>query len=295
MNKEELNYLNLLRDVLENGEDREDRTKIGTRSIFGSQLRFSLRDGTLPLFTTRRMFFRGIVEEMLQFLRGDCDTTKLEQKGIKIWSGNTSREFLDNRGLKNLPVGNLGKGYPFQYRNFGGSENSIDYLQSKGRTGVDQIRNVLETLKTNPFDRRMLVSAWNPKQNGETALPACHFSFLFYVSSKMELSCQAFIRSSDLALGYGFNLAYYALITHLFAKVSGMTAKEVVMTTGDSHIYHNLLDMVKQQIVREPYEFPKIKIGKEIKTIEDIEKLEFGDFELMGYRHHPKLEGQMAI
>ncbi len=294
-NQEELSYLSLLKDVIENGEDRSDRTQTGVKSIFGSQLRFSLKDDTLPLLTSRRMFFRGIVEEMLLFLRGDCNTTKLEQKNIKIWSGNTSRDFLDKKGLTNLPEGNLGKGYPFQYRNFGGEENPVNYLQSEKRTGIDQIKQVLETLKTDPFSRRMLVSAWNPKQNEEAALPSCHFSFLFYVSDKRELSCQAFIRSSDLALGYGFNLCYYALITHLFAKASNMTAKEIIMTTGDSHIYNNLIEMVKEQVRREPYPFPKIKINKEISSIEDIEKLEFEDFKLIGYKYHPKLIGTMAI
>jgi len=295
MNKEEQQYLDLLKDVLENGEDRPDRTATGTRSIFGSQLRYSLQDNTLPLFTSRRMFFRGIVEETLQFLRGDCDTTKLEQKNVKIWSGNTSREFLDSRNLQHLPIGNLGKGYPFQYRNFGGAESPTDYLQSDKRTGYDQIKNVLHLLKTDPYNRRMLVSAWNPKQNDEAALPSYHFSFLFYVSNKKELSCQAFIRSSDLALGYGFNLAYYALITHLFAKASNMVAKEVIITTGDSHIYNNLIDMIKEQITREPYAFPKLYIKKEIKSIQDMEQMIFEDFELIGYNHHPKLAGTMAV
>lgn len=294
-NQQELDYLHLLKDVLDNGEDRTDRTNTGVKSIFGSQLRFSLKDNTLPLLTSRRMFFRGIVEETLMFLKGECNTQKLEEKNIKIWSGNTSREFLDANGLTNLPEGNLGKGYPYQYRNFGGEESPIDYLKSDKRTGVDQLKQVLHILKTDPYSRRMLVSAWNPKQNPEAALPSCHFSFLFYVSNKRELSCQAFIRSSDLALGYGFNLCYYALITHLFAKAAGMEPKEVIMTTGDSHIYNNLQDMVREQITRDPYPFPKLNIKPNISSIEDIENLRFEDFELIDYKYHPKLVGQMAV
>lgn len=295
MNKEEQQYLDLMKYILANGDDREDRTKTGVKSIFGTQLRYSLQNNTLPLFTSRRMFFRGIVEEILMFLKGDCDTSKLEQKNVKIWQGNTSRSFLNSRNLQHLPEGNLGKGYPFQYRNFGGEESSVDYLQSDKRTGKDQIKEVLELLKSDPFNRRMLVSAWNPKQNNEAALPACHFAFNFYVSSKKELSCQAFIRSSDFALGYGFNLCYYALITHLFAKASNMTAKEIIMTTSDTHIYKNLFPMVQEQIKREPYQFPKININKNVSGIEDIESLEFDDFELIGYKHHSKLDGIMAI
>lgn len=294
-NKEEQSYLDLVRDVFENGDDRPDRTGTNTRSIPHSSRKYSLLDNTFPLFTSRQLFPRPVFEEWSLFIKGDCDTKTLEEKNVNIWRGNTSRAFLDSRNLHHLPEGNLGKGYPFQYRNFGGEESPVDYLKSDKRTGVDQIKMALHKLKTDPFDRRIMVLAFNPKQNDESALPACHYSFLFYVSSKKELTLTANIRSSDLILGYSFNLPYYALMAHVFAKASGMTAKEVIINTGDTHIYHNLFPMVEEQIRRKPYPFPKINIKKDISTVEDMENLKFEDIEIIGYKYHPKLVGKMSI
>lgn len=294
MNKEEQDYLDLAAHILTDGQIRKDRTQTGVKSIFGTQLRYSLKDNLFPLFTTKKMFFRGLVEETLLFLRGDCDTLKLLNNKISIWKGNTSREFLDQRGLNYLPEGNLGKGYPFQYRNFGGNESPINYLEHNKRTGIDQIRNLIHTLKTNPEDRRMLVSAWNPKQNDEAALPACHSFFQIYANNN-KLSLQAYCRSSDWVLGYGWNCAYYALLAHIFARTTQMEAVELVMTTGDTHIYSNLEDIMMEQITRKPYPFPRVNIKKSLSCIEDIESLSFADFELIEYNSHPSLKGKMAI
>lgn len=293
MNKEEQNYLNILKSLLYKDDVRPDRTGIGVKSIFGTQLRYSLDNFTFPLFTTKKMFFRGIVEELLLFLRGDCDTLKLLNNGISIWKGNTSKEFISNRGL-NLPEGNLGKGYPFQYRNYGGDESSINYLENDKRTGIDQIANLIDTLKTNPYDRRMLVSAWNPKQNDEAVLPACHSFFQCYVNNN-KLSLQVYLRSSDFVLGYSWNVAYYALMSFILAKVSNMELGELIMTTGDTHLYSNLENVAMEQIIREPFPFPKLKINKDIFSVKDIENLSFNDFELLDYKSHLPIKGKMAI
>jgi thymidylate synthase len=296
MNIDEQNYLNLLKHILDNGEDRQDRTGVGTKAVFGKTLRFDLSNNTLPILTTRRIFFRGIVEELLFFIRGETDTKKLEEKGINIWKGNTSREFLDKRGLSYLPEGSYGKAYGYQWRRFNGnSPGDVNFSPKNTIGGTDQITQVLQNLKNNPQDRRHLVVAWNPSQLHEMALPPCHYSMQFYVSNNNELFCLFNMRSVDSFLGLPFNIASYALLTHIFAKHLGYKAKEVIWVGGDTHIYSNHINQIKEQIQRTPYEFPKIKIKKDITSIDDIENLSFEDFELVGYNHHPAIKAEMAI
>lgn len=300
MNDEEQKYLNLLQDILDNGEDRDDRTGVGTRSVFGRSLRFDLTNSKIPLLTTKKVYFKGVVEELLFFLRGETQTKKLEAVGVNIWKGNTSRDFLDKRGLTYLPEGSYGKSYGYQMRNFNGntppegsSERGPKLIDPT--TGVDQIKNVLDSLKNDPHGRRHLVSMWNPEQLDDMALPCCHYSFQFYVSNKKELSCIFNMRSTDSFLGLPFNCASYGLLTHIFAKTLGYTAKEVIYNGGDVHIYKNHFDAVKEQLSRSPYEFPQLIINKDLNNIKDVENLQFNNFELINYNNYGSIKAEMAI
>jgi thymidylate synthase len=280
MNIEELSYLSLLKHILENGSKKEDRTGIGTLSVFGTQLRFSLENNKVPILTTKKMFLKGVIEELLFFLRGDIDTKKLEAKGVNIWKGNTSRAFLDKRGLKDLPEGDMGKGYGYQWRKFGGK--------------TDQIKSLIQGLKNDPNSRRHLITAWNPNELDECALPPCHMMYQFYVDNN-NLSLLFNMRSVDLFLGLPFNLLSYAALTHIVAKLTGLKAKELIFVGGDSHIYLNHLEQVKLQLSRTPYEFPELYIDKEFETIEEAEKLKFEDFRINNYKYYPAIKAEMAI
>ena len=293
MNKEEQKYIYLLQDILNNGVEKTDRTGTGTYSIFGTQLRFSLENNKIPMLTTKKMFARGIIEELLFFLRGDTDTKKLEAKGVNIWKGNTSREFLDKRGLSYLPEGDMGRGYGFQWRKFGQHENDNGDLICCN--GVDQLAQVINTLKTNPHDRRMLISAWNPSQLSHCSLPPCHILVQFYVDDQNKLSSQFYMRSVDTFLGLPFNILSYAIMTRIIGQAAGMETKEIVFVGGDTHIYKNHLKQAIEQISRCPFEFPTMKINKLISTVEDIENLCYEDFLIEGYQSHPSIKGEMAI
>ena len=280
MNLEEKKYLELLSEIMTEGNIKSDRTGIGTKSIFGSKLSFSLKDGKIPMLTTKKMFARGVIEELLFFIRGESNSKLLEEKGVNIWKGNTTREFLDKRGLSHLEEGSLGKGYGYQWRNFSGK--------------TDQIANLLHTLKTNPDDRRMLVAAWNPGELNEATLPPCHTHFQCYVNDG-KLSLQFYMRSSDLFLGVPFNLMSYALLTHILANATGLQADKLIFVGGDTHIYSNHFDAAKTQIEREPFDFPTVKINKSLSSLSDIEALEFKDFVIEGYQSHASIKAEMAI
>lgn len=297
MNKEELNYLGLLGSIIRFGSNREDRTGVGTKGIFGTQLRFSLEDNKVPMLTTKKMFTKGVVEELLFFLRGDTDTNKLTAKGVNIWKGNTTREFLDKRGLTHLSDGYMGKGYGFQWRNFGGytyKDSDTDTYGVNKVEGVDQLSQVINTLKTNPTDRRIIMTAWNPQQLPEMALPPCHMMVQFYVDNG-KLSAQFYMRSIDTFLGLPFNILSYAVLTRIIAQTVGLEAKELVFVGGDTHIYSNHISQVMEQMSREPYPFPTMKINKKLETVEDIESLELSDFIFEGYQSHPAIKAEMAV
>ena len=300
MNSEENSYLQLLGNILTNGSRRSDRTGVGTVGIFGTQLRFSLENNKVPMLTTKKMFVKGIIEELLFFLRGDTDTHKLEAKGVNIWKGNTTREFLDKRGLEDLPEGDMGKGYGFQWRNFGGKITSNKYDSSKSSPtnryadGVDQLTQVIHTLKTNPTDRRIIMSAWNPQQLPEMALPPCHMMVQFYVDNG-KLSAQFYMRSIDSFLGLPFNILSYAILTRIVAQTVGMEAKELIFVGGDTHIYQNHIEQVSEQISREPYPFPIMVINKKLESVADIESLSLEDFTFLGYQSHPSIKAEMAV
>lgn len=283
MNNQEQQYLQLLQNILSNGEDKKDRTNVGTRSIFGTNLRFSL--DKFPLLTTKKMFLKGIIEELLFFLRGDTDTKKLEDKGVNIWKGNTSRKFLDKIGLLYEPEGSLGKGYGYQWRYWGKSEKF---------GGFDQILSLVSKLKNSPDDRRMIVSAWNVSDLHKMALPPCHYSFQCYVSSDKKLSLLWNQRSVDSFLGLPYNIASYAVLNMLLAKLANLTPGEIIFNGGDTHIYQNHFDQVTEQVSRVPFEFPNL-IVPEISSIKDINDLSFEDFKLINYSHHSSIKAEMAV
>lgn len=292
-------YLELLHKIIEEGEDRPDRTGVGTRSVFGEQWRIDLQEG-FPLLTTKKMFWRGIVEELLFFVRGDTNTHLLSDKKINIWKGNTTRDFLDKRGLP-YPAGEMGPGYGFQWRNWGGSyecdvqeDEESKRIITKKDDGIDQLAQVIHSLRHNPTDRRMLVSAWNPTQLSRMALPPCHLLYQFYVS-KGRLSCQFYMRSIDVALGLPFNIASYALLTHLIAEITDLEPGELIFVGGDTHLYLNHLDGMQEQLQRKPYARPTLKIHKELRELEDIEAMTFKDLELDGYECHPAIKMPMAV
>lgn len=279
MNKDEVAYLNLLKDILNNGSTRADRTGVGTIGLFGTQLRFNIENNVVPVLTTKKMFTKGIFEELLFFIRGETDTKLLEAKGVNIWKGNTSREFLDKRGLTNYAEGQMGPMYGSQWRNF---------------NGVDQLSNALNLIKNDPDSRRIIVSAYNPGVSNQCVLEPCHMFFQFYVDNG-KLSCQWYQRSCDYALGIPFNIISYGILTHLMAKAANLKTGELIFVGGDTHIYNNHIEPVKDQLLREPYPFPTIKINKEISSIEDMEKLKFEDLQIENYQHHPAIKMEMAV
>jgi thymidylate synthase len=278
-NQEELNYLNLLKQILETGSKREDRTGVGTLSLFATKLDFDLSDGTIPLLTTKRMFTKGIIEELIFFINGKRQTKELEAKGVNIWKGNTSREFLDKRGLNHYEEGDMGPMYGVLWRDF---------------SGIDQLKNCYNLIKTDPTSRRIMVTAYNPALSDQSCLDPCHTFYQFYVNDG-KLNLQWYQRSVDVFLGLPYNLTSYALLTHMMAKATGLETGKLTFIGGDTHGYLSHLDQMKEQITREPYEFPKLAIKKNIKNIEDMEKLSHEDFEFMNYKHHPAIKAPMAV
>ena len=289
-------YLDMCRYILEHGEDRPDRTGTGTRSVFGYQTRYDLREG-FPLLTTKKMYLRPIAEELLWFIKGDTNIKYLVDRNVKIWNewpyeafkksedfnGETLEEFVEK--IKNddefaKKHGNLGPVYGAQWRNF-------------NNEGTDQLMKLIDSLKNNPFSRRHIISAWNPSQVDEMALPPCHTLMQFYVSSdKKYLSCQLYQRSADTFLGVPFNIASYALLTCMLAQVCGYEPKEFIHTIGDAHIYKDHFDVVKTQIEREPLPLPHLVLNKDIDNLFDF-KIE--DIKLEGYQSHGPLKGKVSV
>lgn len=261
-------YLNLLEDILENGTAKEDRTGTGTISVFGRQLRFDLSE-SFPLVTTKKLHIKSIVHELLWFLSGSTNINYLRENGVRIWN-----EWADEEG-------NLGRVYGAQWRT---------WLGPDGET-VDQITNVIEQIRNNPDSRRHLVSAWNPAEVDEMALPPCHYAFQFYVANG-KLSCMFQMRSVDTFLGLPFNIASYALLTHMVAQQCDLDVGELIWTGGDVHIYSNHIEQVKLQLTREPYPLPKLIIKRKPESIFDYK---FEDFEFADYKHHPTIKAPIAV
>ncbi len=261
-------YLDLMRHVRDNGTRKEDRTGTGTMSVFGYQMRFDLAAG-FPVMTTKKLHLRSIIHELLWFLQGDTNIKYLHDNGVKIWD-----EWADENG-------DLGPVYGYQWRSW----------PAPNGEGIDQIKLVLEQIKTNPDSRRLMVSAWNPACVDEMALPPCHCLFQFYVADG-KLSCQLYQRSADIFLGVPFNIASYALLTMMVAQECGLQPGEFVHTFGDAHLYSNHLEQVETQLAREPLPLPSMKMNPDIKSVFDFR---YEDFELVGYEAHPHIKAPVAV
>jgi len=285
---EELQYLDLVDSIIRTGVFRPDRTGTGTYSKFGTTSRYSLRH-TFPLLTTKRVFWRGVVEELLWFVAGATNANLLRDRGVHIWDGNSSREYLDSIGLNHREEGDLGPVYGFQWRHFGAEYKDMhaDYTGE----GVDQLADLIHRIKTNPTDRRLILSAWNPAALRHMALPPCHMFCQFYVANG-ELSCLMYQRSCDVGLGVPFNIASYSLLTCMIAQVCGLQRGEFVHMMGDTHVYANHVEPLKQQLRNVPRHFPTLSINPD-KT--DIDSFVFEDFKLEGYAPHAKIEMKMAV
>ena len=309
---QENDYLSLMSNILENGSSNDDRTGVGTLSIFGSMLKYDLRD-TFPLCTTKRMFFRAVFEELMFYLSGKTDNKILQEKGIHVWDGNTTREFLDKRGLQHYKEGDMGQTYGFNFRHFGGEYKGcgvdystknkyIDYKEGVSTEyylpsqGYDQLANVNHLIKTEPSSRRIIIDLWDCSTIHKAALPACLCKYQFNVNvKKKELNLAIYLRSSDYFLANNWNSSCGALFVHLLCNTEGidLTPGELTVFIADAHLYKTHIEQVKMNLSRQPYPFPKLLIKGEKKK--DITTFKFEDIELLGYKAHPNIKAEMAI
>lgn len=294
---EEYQYLNLLQDILDNGQSKQDRTGTGTLSVFGRQIRFNLAKG-FPLLTTKRVHLKSIIHELLWFLKGDTNIKYLQENKVRIWDEWATKEQC---AKFNREEGDLGPIYGHQWTRYGATlfgpysviKNGVEEKRPANydNDGVNQIQKAVDLLKKNPDSRRIIVSAWNPKESDRVALPACHSLFQFYVLDG-KLSCQLYQRSADVFLGVPFNIASYALLTMMMAQVCSLELGDYVHTFGDVHIYNNHVEQVKLQLSREPRLFPKMIINPEVK---DIFGFKYEDFKLEDYNPHPRIKAKVSI
>ena len=270
-------YLDLLKDVLEHGNDRMDRTGVGTRAMFGKTMRFRMEDG-FPAITTKKLAFKSMAAELIWFLKGSSDVKELQELGCHIWDENAEAPYWKPKARFE---GDLGRVYGVQWR----------FWQKPDGSTVDQLKEVIEKIKTNPTDRRLIVSAWNPGELDQMVLPACHMFFQFFVAEG-KLSISMYQRSCDIFLGVPFNIASYSLLLHMVAQVTGLKPGDFVHILGDTHIYKNHFDQVKEQLQRAPYPLPRLWLNPAIKDIND-----FGmdDIRLESYQYHPPIKAQMAV
>jgi thymidylate synthase len=285
---EEHQYLNLIKEIIHNGilKIEKDGEKT-THSIFGARMKFNLRH-SFPLLTTKRVFWRGVVEELLWFIRGSTNASELSQKNINIWNNNSSRKYLDSCGFVNRQEGDLGPVYGFQWRHYGATyfDMNSDYTNK----GLDQLQQLIEKIKTQPNDRRLIMCSWNPIDIPNMVLPPCHCLVQFYVSNG-ELSCQLYQRSADMGLGVPFNIASYSLLTYMIAHVCELKLGDFIHVLGDAHVYRNHVEPLKMQLERKPFKFPKLKINLNKKNIDDFV---FEDFELINYECHQKIDMKLT-
>lgn len=293
-NFEEYQYLNLIKNILENGFLEEGRNgKI--KSIFGNMMKFSLKDNKIPILTTKKTAWKNCLKELLWFVKGETDSKILKKQGVHFWDGNTSREFLDSRGLQLYPEGMIGPSYGYQWRFFGTNYNCFSgkpIVDTHPFEPYDQLQYIIDQLK-NPEtrnSRRLIMTAWNPKQLNQMALPPCHILCQFNVHDENKLSCALYQRSCDSIIGSPINIASYCFLTHLIAKHCGLEAHEFIYFMGNCHIYEEHLEAAKTQLERIPYEFPTINI-KEVR--DNINDYTFEDFDINGYNHHEAIKLEM--
>lgn len=288
-NVEEQNYLNLMKNILTNGVIRNDRTNTGTISLFGESLKYDLRNNQIPLLTSKFVPFRFIVEELLWMISGSTDATKLQEKKIGIWNGNSTREFLDNRKLYHLPVGDIGAGYGHQLRHFGAKY--MDCKTDYKNLGIDQIKYVIDLLKNNPTSRRILFSYWNPMMLNDMALPPCHIVYQFYVNTKTnELSGCLYQRSSDYFLANNYNAIGLCLWIRIFCHLLGFKPGYATHFFADTHIYLNHIKQCEEQLKRRAYVYPTLNI---VGNVNDISHFTYNNFKLINYYSCGKIQGKM--
>lgn len=287
---EEYQYLNLLDDIIQEGTMEKGRNG-NVLTVFGSSMHYSLENSYVPILTTKKTAWKTCLKELLWFVKGQTSNKILNEQNVHIWDGNGSKEFLESRGLSHYEEGDLGPIYGFQWRHFNSQYNTMhdDYTN----TGIDQLQSVIDTLKDPELrtSRRMIVSAWNPCQLNEMALPPCHVMFQFNVVDGNKLSCSLYQRSVDCALGQPFNICSYSMLTYLIAHHCGLEPYEFVYYMGNCHIYEDHIEPMKEQIKRVPFEFPKMKI---VNKRENISDYEVSDFVIENYTHHEKIKMSMV-
>ena len=285
----EYQYLNLIHDIIEQNHEQTGRNG-STFSIFGAGMVFSLEQGTVPILTTKKMAWKTCLKELLWFVQGKTDNRILQEAGVHIWDDNASPEFMESRGLAHYAAGDLGPIYGHQWRHFNAAyeNHSTDY---SGK-GIDQLAEIIRCLKhpTERFSRRLIMSAWNPCQLDEMALPPCHILCQFNVDNQNRLSCALYQRSGDVGLGVPFNIASYSFLTHLLAKHCGLVAHEFVYHLGNAHIYDDHIDVMKTQLLRRPFEFPRVEISV---LRDDINDYTFSDFRVLNYQSYDSLKMTM--
>ena len=295
MDHPEYSYLNALQQILDQGEAREDRTGIGTKGLFGLQLRFDLTKG-FPALTTKKLAWKSVVSELLWFIEGSGDEFRLREilhgerysPNRTIWTDNATADYWTKKRHQRHP-GDLGRIYGVQWRRW---RQPIIRINKVVLQNLDQLTNLVDGIKADPFSRRHIITAWNPGELDLMALPPCHMMAQFYVSKDKELSCQMYQRSADMFLGVPFNIASYALFTHMLAQVCGLGVKDLIITLGDAHIYSNHLEQVKEQLSRTPLALPNLKLNS---SIRDITKFTMKDIGLVNYESHESIKAPMAV
>lgn len=299
---EEYQYLDMVRSIIAEGARKPDRTRVGTRSVFGRQMRFSLANGTIPVFTTKSVYWKAVVRELLFFIAGDTNANHLSEVGVHIWDKHSSKEWLASVGLGHRERGDIGPMYGWQWRHYGAEY--VDMHTDYTGKGIDQLKIAIELLVRDPFSRRIVMDAYNPADLPLMALPPCHglvqFSTEFDDATKrFRLSCSVYQRSADMGLGVPFNVASYSLLTHIFARALNMDAKELVYTTGDTHVYENHVEPLLVQASRVPKPFPRVDLSSWVVGDDPFkaitERLEYDDCKLVGYEHHPAVRMEMAV
>ena len=281
-------YISLVKKIIDLGELRSTRNSV-TKSIFGEKLEFDISK-SIPFITTKKLSWKTVIKELLWFLSGSTDNQLLLDQNVNIWKGNASREYMDSIGFTNRVVNDLGPVYGHQWRHFNAEykDHKTDYTNQ----GIDQIQQVLHLLKTDPMSRRIILSAWNPCQISQMNLPPCHILAQFYVSSNKELSCMLYQRSADVGLGLPFNIASYAVLTYILAKLTNLKPNKLIITLGDAHIYENHIDALKEQVTRTLFDFPMLKFNPD-KNYMDVNDFKVDDFILENYQHHEAIKMDM--